>query len=237
MKRILARTGGAALAIALGCQSPANSEQVENLVPPGSTLPEGYRVNLVYSFNSQSIDGFLNAMNGVNWKDGAKRNFFNPRNCTVNRRDNSGRFFCNADMDETSAIGNRRCANIDIMYSPKKLPYTYLSTIPHGLPGKYYTESGSEETYRFYGVKEELCTKWKEVTAEPPKEKTPEPSAPPLEVRSDQITRANRPGTITLNRNGAIFAGILIASVSCLIGFLMGRSSKRDDGKSGFTYM
>ena len=175
MKNAIARSSGAALVLALGCCSPVSSEEVEKFVEYTPSFIEklkrrgrdetGYvRINS-YSFNTKSIDDFINFMNNVNWSDGANRYFYNPRNCvwggiSFDVEDRQ----CNADMEERSVIGTRKCANVIVFYKPQKNPYEYinfryedvLSSRRNHSWGQRYSNNDPDRT----------CTKWKEVATE-----------------------------------------------------------------------
>lgn len=178
------------LLFALGCCSSVRGEQTEHFFSGSGNLPS-YNLVKVFPFYSRSISEFLEFMNKVNWSDGAKRTFYNERNCEFPKDDDLSGIKCRADMKETNAIGERKCANVGISYGPNVLPYIY-------------NKQGTPESINFFEVDERVCTKWKEVAAEPPKEKTSEPS------QSTQSIKPANTGDITITRTELLISGLVV---------------------------
>ena len=190
MKRVLVRTGGAALVLALGCWSSVGAQELP--FEPTAKGLQDYANNADWGAKKLK---FSNIGEGSNW-DG----WGSPcRDLT----DRGGDLLCGGGYVEIrSPLGVQTC-ELD--------PYKGL-----------YISNGR------LGFETNECNELKPVAAEPPKEKPPEPPASQLAVKPDQITPANRPGTITLNRNEAIFGGGLIALISVLAGVAIGKRSEGD---------
>ena len=192
MKRMLARTGGAALVLALGCWSPVGAQEL-----PFEATPEGF----VEYLNS----GVL----------GSSHKFFNPRNCGVNPAFPTTRSYgCIVDERTRSALGERTCIQKTFLWQESNISgYNNIRS------------EGGE------------CSPWKEVAAEPPKEKTSEvdqstqPGQPAQSaqsaqsVQSVQSVQSTTTEGITLNNFQFFGGGIIVFLLGIATGVI---STKRN---------
>ena len=183
MKRVLARTGCAALLVALGCWSPASGEEIIN-----SEGEEYY-----FPFQTGNSDSFLEFVRMQPWdQGGSSYKFLKAYNCKLVNGYGRPSYGCNVDYEETGTLGQRKCIGY------------YLNYYAGG--NRIYTPRNPQE-----------CSPWKEVAAEPPKEKPPEPPASQSVDQQEFIS----PEVIAVG-------GLVISFLAGLAGFAIGRGSKDD---------